>query len=84
MRRGPVKIWTEVPIQVTRLMPSVFARPSGFYLYGTTHLGEETARLSYAVLVERHACEHSVAHRKNRLRLSEFCRNSRRVRSGSS
>lgn len=57
-------MWTEVPIRITRLVPNVFARLSGFYLCGTTRLKEETARLSHAVSVERHACEHSVAHLK--------------------
>jgi hypothetical protein len=53
-------------------MPNVFARSSGFYLFGNTRLGEETARLFYAVLVEGHTDEPSVAHRKNRLRSSVF------------
>lgn len=60
-------------IQITRLVPNVFARSSGFYLCGHTRLREETARLCHAVLVEGRACEQSVAHRKNRLRLIVSC-----------
>lgn len=62
-----------MPVRITRLAPNVFVRSSGFYLFGHTRFGEETARLFYAVLAEGHTCERSVAHRKNRLRLIVTC-----------
>jgi hypothetical protein len=73
MKRGRGKIWTEVPIRIMRLAPNVFARSSGFYSFGNTRPEVETARLFYAVLVEGHRYEHSVADRKNRLRLNVSC-----------